>query len=72
MCIRDRGDVERAQEKVADLEQKLVDLEEELKDKLEDAKEFDSVDAFEIEEKLIRLRKTDTEITKMGILWIAK
>ena len=67
-----KGDVERAQEKVADLEQKLVDLEEELKDKLEDAKEFDSVDAFEIEEKLIRLRKTDTEITKMGILWIAK
>jgi DNA-binding ferritin-like protein len=67
--LKERGDMSRAQERVAQLEEALEALEYELEEKIDEINEKYSIDNCEIETFKIKPRKTDIDVELMGIVW---
>ncbi len=70
-AYKERGDVSRAEEKVAEIEEKIYDLEAELEEKIEALSEAYSMDNYEIESFSLKPKKRDITVEKIGIVWRA-
>jgi len=68
-AAREKGDIARAAERVEAVEQQLRDLEAQFEDDLQ-AIETTGDRAIELQEVVIRLRKADTEIEPLRLLWV--
>ena len=69
--LKERGDVGRAEERVAEVEEDIQQLAEELEDKIDAMTDKYDVDLISIEEFAIKLRKTDIEVDEIAIVWQA-
>jgi DNA-binding ferritin-like protein len=66
---RERADVERAEERVADLQQQLQALSDEFEDSVAEIETPVDPAAIELEEKTIRPRKSDLEVEPVALVW---
>lgn len=70
--LKERGDVQRAQERADELQNTIDDLEHELEEKIDLLdKEFD-IDNQEVESFAIKPRKSDIAIKSMALVWIVE
>ncbi|CAA6800301.1 MAG: FIG00495827: hypothetical protein [uncultured Thiotrichaceae bacterium] len=69
--LKERGDVGRAEERVASIEEDIEALEIELEDKIDELAELYTIENVEIEEFAIKLRKTDIEVDRIAVVWAA-
>ena len=67
--LKERGDVARANERVDKVQQDIKDLEDELEDKIDDLTDEFDIDKVEIEEVLIKPRKTDIRVNDIAVVW---
>jgi hypothetical protein len=67
--LKERGDVTRQQERVEKINHDIEELEEELEDKIDDLVDAFDIDAVEIEEFSIKLRKTDIQVDDIAVVW---
>jgi hypothetical protein len=67
--LKERGDVSRAQERVAKIEDEIEALEYELEDKVDILNEKYMVDKCEIETFIIKPRKTDIDVESCAVVW---
>ncbi len=63
-------DVEHAKEKHAHYEQQFAELQREFDDELDRVREEFEPDRFELEEKVLRLRKADLVVDGIGLAWL--
>ena len=67
--LKERGDMSRAQQRVAEIEEALEALEYELEDKIDEIHERYSIDNCDIESFKIKPRKTDIDIELIALVW---
>ncbi|NPA59601.1 MAG: DUF87 domain-containing protein [Epsilonproteobacteria bacterium] len=67
--LKERGDLSRAEQKVADIQSDIEDLEYELEDKIDKLNEKYDIDNLEISEYFIKPKKTNIEIKDSAIVW---
>ena len=67
--LKERGDMSRAQERVAEISEALEALEYELEDKIDEIHERYSIDNCNIESFKIKPRKTDIDIELIALVW---
>jgi hypothetical protein len=67
--LKERGDMSRAEERVAQVNEDIEALEYELEDKIDALNEKYNVDNCEIETFLIKPRKTDIDVELCAIVW---
>ncbi len=67
--LKERGDVNRQEERVEKIKNDIEELEEELEDKVDDLVDEFNIDAVEIEDFAIKLRKTDIQIDDVAVVW---
>ncbi|MGD8495810.1 MAG: ATP-binding protein [Gemmatimonadales bacterium] len=67
---KQKDDVERAEEKVEDLQQQLADLETELEAELGDLREEWSPERLEIETTEVAPRKSDLAVRRLALAWV--
>ncbi len=67
--LKERGDVNRQEERVEKIKNDIEELEEELEDKVDDFVDEFNIDAVDIEEFAIKLRKTDIQIDDIAVVW---
>ena len=68
-AARERQDVQRATEQIAEAEQQLVELSAEFEAETEKLRDSLDPSMFEINEKTVRPRKTDTNVSEVGLVW---
>ncbi len=68
-AAREREDIQRAQRKLKDLHGKLAELEEDFAEATESLRDSVDPDALEIEEKAVRPRKTDIQVSRLSLVW---
>jgi hypothetical protein len=66
---KEKGDVERAKDKVADIEEDFYELEEEMKQDIENLSQSFELSNFEVEEFYIKARRADIYDLEMALLW---
>ena len=69
--FKERGDVSRAQERANEIKEDIEALEYEVEDKIDELTEKFDVDAIEIEDFAIKLRKTDIVVDDIAVVWKA-
>ena len=69
--FKERGDVSRAEERVAEVKEDIEKLEYELEDKIDELADKFDVESITIEKFAIKLRKTDIEIENIAVVWKA-
>jgi len=67
--LKERGDMSRAQERVAQLQEALEALEYELEEKIDEINEKYSIENCEIKTLKIKPRKTDIDVELIGVVW---
>ncbi|RTZ66620.1 MAG: hypothetical protein DSZ29_02625 [Aquificaceae bacterium] len=67
--LKERGDVGRAEERLAEIEEDIQQLAEELEDKIDAMTDKYDLDLITIEEFAIKLRKTDIEVDEIAVVW---
>ena len=67
--LKERGDVNRQEERVEKIKNDIEELEEELEDKVDDLVDKFNIDAVDIEEFAIKLRKTDIQLNDIAVVW---
>jgi len=65
---KEKADVDRARAELATAQERLVAMEEELAAKLADLDEVTAAE-FELDELLVRVRKSDTSVEALGLAW---
>ena len=68
-AAREREDVRRAEEEVRDLEEAMRALNAELEEEVRTLQADDEVDALELEEVVVRPRKSDLEVSDLRLAW---
>jgi len=68
-AYKERGQLSRAQERVAEVEEKMNDLEIELEEKIDELAEQYALDKHPIETFTIKPKKTDITIEHIAIVW---
>ncbi|MGH8721715.1 MAG: hypothetical protein ACREU4_07005, partial [Burkholderiales bacterium] len=69
-AARQRSDVQRANEKIADLQQELEALSAEFEDEADKVRETIDAESVEIERLAIAPRKSDTTLSEVQLLWV--
>jgi hypothetical protein len=69
-AARERGDISRAEEKAEQLGDQLEELTAKFEGELDDLRGERGADTLEVEELLVRARKSDTAIERLLLLWI--
>jgi len=67
--LKERGDVDRAQQRVEEIQKKIEDLGYELEDKIDLLDEKYSIDSCEIETFAIKPRRSDIGIAELALVW---
>jgi len=67
---KEKQDIGRAKENIAALQQKLVDMEKEFEDVMEEIREKMDPESLELEDELIRPRKSDIGIRMLSLGWV--
>jgi lipoate-protein ligase A len=67
--LKERGDMSRAEERVAQINEELEALEYELEDKIDELNEKYNVDNCEIETFAIKPRRTDIDVESCALVW---
>lgn len=70
-AYKERGDVSRAEEKLAEIQERLYDLETELEEKIEALSEAYSIGNYEIESFSVKPKKRDISVKEIGLVWRA-
>ena len=66
---REREDVRRAEEEVRDLEEAMRALDTEIQDELRTLQADEEIDALQIEEVVVRPRKSDIAVSDLKLAW---
>jgi flagellar motility protein MotE (MotC chaperone) len=66
---REREDVRRAEEEVRDLEEAMRALDTEIEDELRTLQADEEIDALQIEEVVVRPRKSDIAVSDLKLAW---
>ena len=67
--LKERSDVNRQEERVEKIKNDIEELEEELEDKVDDLVDEFDIDAVDIEDFAIKLRKTDIQVDDIAVVW---
>jgi len=67
--LKERGDMSRAEERMAEVEADIEALEYELEDKIDGLSEKYDIDNYEIESFSIKPRKTDIDVELCAVVW---
>ena len=67
--LKERGDMNRAEERMAEVQEDIEALEYELEDKIDELNEEYSIDNCEIETFAMKPRKTDIDIELCAVVW---
>ena len=67
--LKEKGDVERAQQRVAEAEKKIEDLAYELEEKIDTLSDQYDIDQCEIEEFAIKPRRSDIRVEAIALVW---
>jgi hypothetical protein len=68
-AYKERGQLSRAQERVADAEEKIIDLEADFEEKVEELSEQYAMENHPIESFTIKPRKSDIQIKNLAVVW---
>jgi len=68
-ALKERGDVTRAEAKLADIEDKIDDLSNELEAKIDDFADKYTIENYEIKELAIKAKKRDINVDNIAIVW---
>jgi hypothetical protein len=68
-AAREKEDIERAMQEVKVVQDKLYQLEDEFQDEMDKIKETYSSEDLELEEVIIRPRKSDIFVTPLSLVW---
>ena len=67
--LKERGDMSRAEERMAEVEEDIEALEYELEDKIDTLSEKYMIENYEIENFSIKPRKTDVDVDVCAVVW---
>jgi DNA-binding ferritin-like protein len=67
--LKERGDLSRAEQRVAEIQSDIEDLEYELEDKIDELNQKYDIDNLEISEYFIKPKKTNIEIKECAVVW---
>jgi len=67
--LKERGDVNRQEERIEKIQEDIDELEEELEDKVDELAEKFDIDEVDIEEFSIKPRKTDIQVDDIAVVW---
>ena len=67
---REKGDIGRAEAKLEELQEQKVDLEEEFQAEVDAITEKLDVESLELEELVVKPRKSDISVEHIGVLWL--
>jgi len=67
--LKERGDVNRQEDRIQRIENDILELEEELEDRIDSLVEKFDIDSVDIEEFAIKPRRTDIQIENIAITW---
>lgn len=67
---KEKSDIERAEDKLEDLQLKVEDLNNEMNRAIEELEDKVSVDAMEYEEKILPPRKSDIAVEELALIWL--
>ena len=70
-AYKERGQLTRAQERVAEIEEKIADLEAELEEKIDELSDQYALENHPVETFTIKPRKSDIQIKHIAIVWEA-